>query len=92
MEGYLRTKCSWSAFYGFSSGHRHSRAHASRTTANVQLTVKGHFCFCQLYMKITTICTDSFDTFFLSSCPKCGDCCRVLCSGDENDAIRAASA
>lgn len=61
MKGYLRTKCSRSVFCSFSSGQTHSGAHAPRATTKVQLKVKGHFCSCLLYMKITTICTDSFD-------------------------------
>lgn len=65
MKGYLRTKCSRSALYGFSSEYRHSDVHTARTTTKVQLKEKDHICLYMSYMEITTICTDSFETLSL---------------------------
>lgn len=78
------------AFYSLSSGHRHSGPQSPRITTKVQL--KGHFCFCLLYMNIT-VCTNSFDALFpIHNCLKCGDCCRAFCPGAENHVIRGTPA
>lgn len=66
MKGCLSTKCSRSALYGgFNSEYRHSDVYTARTTTKVQLKKKDHVCLYLSYMKITMICTDSFETLSL---------------------------
>lgn len=60
-KGYLKTKNSRSAFYGFSLGCRHLGAHTPRTTTKLQLQAEGSLLLLLLYMKITTISTNAFD-------------------------------
>lgn len=40
-KGYLKTKNSQSAFYGFSLGCRHLGTHTPRTTTKLQLQAEG---------------------------------------------------
>lgn len=61
MKGHLRTKCSRMPFTVSVQGTRHSGPLSPKITTKVQL--KGHFCFCLLYMNIT-ISTSSFNALF----------------------------